>query len=54
MKDRISLLLIMCFLLAFLIIFQNYFDDVLRCLMDQNIENMIVQEAAEDRVASAL
>ena len=26
MKDRISLLLIMCFLLAFLIIFQNYFD----------------------------
>ena len=26
MKDRISLVLIMCFLLAFLVIFQNYFD----------------------------
>ena len=26
MKDRVSLLLIICFLLAFLIIFQNYFD----------------------------
>lgn len=26
MKDRVFLLLIMCFLLAFLIIFQNYFD----------------------------
>ena len=26
MKDRISLLLILCFLLAFLVIFQNYFD----------------------------
>lgn len=26
MKDRISLVLILCFLLAFLVIFQNYFD----------------------------
>lgn len=35
-------------------VFANYYENITRCLLDQNIESTIIREAAEDDVSSAL